>query len=175
MRYPDIGPDWAVSTIRNNVNYVNSGLGLTVATNWPTANKAYYCRVWIPYPVILKNLWFINGTASSGNVDTGIYDGKTLAKLASTGSIARTGTTVIQITAISPLYLPAGEYLFGHASDTTTNSRSAYLAIGTVNYPLTGISQETSAFPLPATATPAAISGTGVGIVAGGFTSLYGG
>jgi hypothetical protein len=151
-------------------------IAFTAGSNWPTANKAFYQHIIIKKPFLLASLWWVNGTAASGNVDTGIYDADTLKLLASTGSTARSGTNSLQVVAVGPLLLKPGDYLLGHVSDTTSNSRSLTQTINSqLNCDLMGVTQELSAFPLPSTATPTQTSTNFMAPHVGGYSTLYGG
>lgn len=174
----DLGPDGIISTMTHSSGRtVVTGATFQSATNWPTANKAYYVRIMVPFPSLITAIFWVNGSAASGNVDTGIYDSRTLTKLASTGSTARVGTSATQkVTLTNPVLLLPGEYLMAHVSDTTTNSRTAqYIRslLGDIELEA-GSGQETSAFPLPATATPVTETSTFLIPVVGLITSRCG-
>jgi hypothetical protein len=93
-----------------------------------------------------------NGATATGNFDVGIYDDQG-NRLVSLGSTAQSGTTAWQVNSIGPITLDPGNYykalVFSSASSTvltliTGNATMARMA---------GVLQQTSALPLPATAT----------------------
>ena len=131
---------------------------LTVVFNWPTANKAFFRRIFLPFDVVVSKIFWINGTAVAGNVDAGIFEDVSYIKIASTGSTAQaTANSVQSVTLTNSVKLKAGSYLLGVSTDTTTNCRIGYFS--TFNTPFSsilGCYEETTAFPLPATATPVA-------------------
>jgi hypothetical protein len=168
---------------KGNVTFLNSLCGrmsfqnaFALATNWPTANKAYYMPFYIEKPIIIKKIYWINGNAVAGNIDAGIFDFNTGTNIISTGSTAQATASVIQaVTLANPVPLKSGFYYAGLASDTTTNSRIVHFNYGSVSScDAFGVAQEASAFPLPATITPVQTSGTFIGPLIGIYTSLCG-
>jgi len=98
----------------------------------------------------VKKLWTYNGGAVSGNVDVGVLDQEG-TKLFSTGSTARSGTTLIQPFDIADTYLPVGGYYLALAHDGTSAFRRG--SIGGGDLPrCVGMAEEADAFPLPAQA-----------------------
>lgn len=99
-------------------------------------------------------LFAVNGTAVSGNVDIGIYD-ESGTRLVSSGSVAQTGTSVIQIFDITDTLLGVGLFFLAMAVDNTTAQffrRTANAAhLRTLR-----VYQTASAFVLPTTVTFAA-------------------
>jgi hypothetical protein len=166
-----------ISALVNCAGRINNLGNPIVATNWPAANKAYYVRINIYKPIVIVSLWWENGTAASGNVDTGIYDGRTLAKIVSTGSTARSGTNSFQkVTLTNPVLLKQGEYLLGHASDTSTNSRTGFMNAGNAaTCDLSVAYEQATAFALPATAVPVQQTTGFIIPIIGGFSDKYGG
>jgi hypothetical protein len=134
----------------------------TTSTLFPTANKAFYFPVRLAKPFRPALIFWGNGATASGNVDAGIYD---LAgtRLFSTGSTAQSGTTTLQSVSVSGLLLAAGRYYVALAADNTTATflRGAQSVTLQRGY---GALQQASAFPLPATATFAALASTRLGI-----------
>lgn len=123
-------------------------------------NTANFISVYVSDPIIVYGIEFVQGAGSGGNVDVGIYSSNSAnngpgLRLASSGSTANPGqsaTHTINFTAQVDL-LP-GVYWLAMAWDNTTPTVTRY---GTDSY--IGIANQTSAFPLPATA--AATLGTG--------------
>lgn len=137
----------------------------------PTANKAWYIPLVLRCPISVVQLFVANGGTAAGNFDVGIYtnDG---VRLASLGSTAMSGTTVLQAASITPLTIGPGLYYIGIASDSTTAQFLSFgPGAGAQAERVLGIYQQTSAFPLPATATFASNSVTSGIPVAGLMTS----
>jgi hypothetical protein len=172
-----VGPEGILHTITHRCAIMSSSTSYSRTQNWITANRAYYVRVILPRAANILSLFWINGSAAAGNVDIGIYDGDTLAKIVTAGSTARSGTDTLQrVTLTNPLFLKAGVYFFAHASDTTTNSRtvSALFTSAAVG-DLSDLFSQTSAFPLPDPIVPASLpSGTSLYPLIGAFTDKCG-
>jgi hypothetical protein len=172
-----LGPEGIVNTITHGCARMSSATTYSSTQNWIAANRAYYVRVILPRPVNILSLFWINGSAVAGNIDIGIYDGDTLKKIVTSGSIARSGTNALQRhTPTNPILLKAGVYFFAHSSDTTTNSRtvsSLFTSVAVAD--LVCLFAESSAFPLPDPITPASVpSGTNLYPLIGAFTDKCG-
>lgn len=132
------------------------------STAWGTASLAILVPVQITSGVTVKQMAWINGATVSGNVDIGIYD-STFNLLVSLGSTAQSGTIAMQVGDIADTALSAGTYYFALASSSAT--ATFYLAdygLGSIHAQGTkemGVVTMASAFPLPATITPAASIG----------------
>jgi len=136
------------------------GQVVAASAAWPTANLAMYLPLYIRAPIVAKQIWWVNGTAVSGNVDMGIYSETGSTKLYSTGTTVQSGTSVPQATTISNngLVLPPGRYWFGLAVDNTTATIFRWTNdadIGNLQK-FFGMQQQASAFVLPASTTFAA-------------------
>jgi hypothetical protein len=125
---------------------------VSLASNaWPTANKAFFIPFTIGATRRYRNIFWMNGTAVKGNVDTGIYDA-TGAKLVSTGSIAAAGISSIQSVSID-ITLSAGRYWLAMAEDTATST--GFISTTSILLPFAktiGMRVLTTAMPLPASA-----------------------
>lgn len=166
------GNDWMINTVRNKVGRFMQ-IGFTSTTGWPTANKAFYVHIRIEKPFLLGSLWWINGNNATGNADVGIFDGTTYKKLASSGSTARSGTSVLQKVSVGPILLPPGDYLLGHAASSTSGV-SVMMSVATqLNCDLGGVTEEAAAFPLPATATPVQTTAGFVAPMIGGYNAFF--
>lgn len=157
LRNPDLAvispaSPWSLGTAMN-------AMGLTSAASaWPTANKAYYIPVSVQYPITVAKMFVINGSTVSGNIDVGIYDAGG-AKLVTSGSTAQTSGSVIQEFDIADTLLQRGLYYWACAMDNSTGTLEIWnpnLAIGRAM----GVCEQTSAFPLPATAVFALLATT---------------
>lgn len=139
-----------------------SGLGKQASSTtspassaWPAANRAIYVPFVLPAAYQVTKLWWANGATAAGNVDCGIYSvGGT--KLASTGSTAQAGTSVVQSVSVSILLQPGSYYMALALSSISATILRNVPSSG----PLAamGVAQQATAFPLPATATFAAAS-----------------
>lgn len=142
----------------------NAIAGIDTATSgtWPVANKAVFYPFVLAEPGIVTGFFLLNGATVSGNVDMGLYlpNG---TRLVSAGSTAQSGTSVIQIFNTTDMLLGPGLYYWALALDNTTGTTVRVAAGGRGN----GIYQQTTAFPLPSSATFAVFSGTSVTPICG--------
>jgi hypothetical protein len=124
---------------------------------WPTANKAIFIPFRINELMRLQSPAVVNGGTVSGNIDGGIYteDG---VRIVSSGSLAQSGTNATQSLTIANFNLLPGSYYFAVAMDNTTGTLGRFAAGNVASLRAIGVKQQTTAFPLPATATFAAIS-----------------
>lgn len=139
-----------------------AGGGSFAGTAWPTANTAIYFPVIVTEDCTITKLFVFNGATVSGNIDVGVYDSSGTKKI-SAGSTAQAGTNVLQEFNVADTAITAGLYYVGVALDNTTGTLSKRgipnLGISaTEGGQSLGIAEQTSAFPLPATATFAALS-----------------
>lgn len=127
----------------------------TNSNTWPVANQAIYVPFFTPAPYTVVKLLTFNGAVASGNIDVGLYaaDG---TRLVSSGSTAQAGTTVIQEFDVTDTVLAPGWYYLAVAKDDTTGTLRASTAVTARQARALGCFGQTSAFPLPATATFAA-------------------
>jgi hypothetical protein len=132
-----------------------------VSLTWPVANTAFYVPVWLQWPYNVERVFWINGSSvTSANTDFGIYNSDG-TRIYSTGSTAQSGVSALQYTTPSPDFiLSPGRYYFALANSSITANRgtTGSLAGSTARLRLSGILQEASALPLPATMTPAAVA-----------------
>jgi hypothetical protein len=127
------------------------------ASTWPVANTAFYIPIHLPFPYLLKRMFWINSSGvTSANRDVGVYteDG---AALFTAGSTALVGASVAQyVTLGTPIFLTPGRYYLGMSTDVTTANRGAQGNLISTNVAhLAGVLQQDTAFPLPSTMTPA--------------------
>jgi len=128
------------------------------ALTW-VANQAVYMPVTLPWPYPVNRVWWINGsTVTSTNVDFGIYTASG-AQLYHTGSTAMAGASNVQfVTPATPFVLPAGRYFFAWVCDNTTTRAFGVTPSSAATGALSGLLTQTSALPLPTTATFATFS-----------------
>jgi len=127
-----------------------------LSQSWSTANMALYVPFYVnDIGLVVEQFSVQNGGTISGNFDIGIYDAVTLAKIISTGSTAQAGTNAVQFVNVADTPIgPPGWYLLAMACDNTT-AQFPMPSIDGINLAAAGVSIQTSAFPLPSTATPA--------------------
>lgn len=129
--------------------------GATLASaTWPSGSRAFYIPFRLPFPFVITQAFWENGAAVSGNVDIGIYDAAG-TRLRSSGSIAQVNVSVIQSVDLTDLTIDGGVFYLALAVDNTTGTM---LRSGAANMPATGMASQNAAFPLPATATFAAMA-----------------
>jgi hypothetical protein len=127
------------------------------STAWGTANLARM----VPFTLVktatlVKGFW-ANGATANGNVCVGVYN-NAAERLCTTGSVAQTGTSVLQEAALTgTLTLAPGRYYLALSSSSAT---ATFLAVAPNVQVLKalGMAQAASAFPLPASITPAALA-----------------
>lgn len=126
----------------------------TVAsTVWPTTNLALY----YPFSVavettIVKMFWINGGTVGTNSVDVGIY-GQDGNRLVSGGGVLTTGASVEQIVDITDTILVPGIYYLAMAMNGTTDNIKMLNSIGAATTSGLGVYEQTTAYPLPSTAT----------------------
>lgn len=140
-------------------------LGLCTSSAWPTNNKAYYYPFSISDWGTAYQLLFWVGATSSGNIDVGIYDAQKHL-IVSAGSTAMSATVnTVQELDIANTVLPPGNYLLAASCSTTVGT--CFRGTGhadEIRIPAVPVYEETSALPLPATATPVAMTAATLGV-----------
>lgn len=132
-------------------------LATPAAITW-VANLAIYVPVTFPVPYPVRRMFWCNGTTADANVDVGVYTtGGT--RLYSSGSTAQSGTSSLQYVSLSSELVLHGRCYLAFACSSASASRTVGLSGGgTSLLRLAGVLQESSAFPLPSSWTPEAIS-----------------
>lgn len=130
------------------------------STAWPSANLAIFCPIHVGSPVLVKQLFVLNGATASGNIDVGLYasDG---TRITSAGSTAQAGTSAIQAFNITDIQIGSGLYYIAVALDNNTGTVEGHtfaITAGANALKTMGLAQQASAFALPATATLATIT-----------------
>lgn len=123
------------------------------------ANLALYVPIAIPFQFLLSRFWWVNGSSVAANVDVGVYT-PSGARLASTGSTAQSGASVLQYAAPSggAILLSPGQYYLAWAGSGTTNAVFGTTAETAIALRIAGCLQQATALPLPASMTAAAVS-----------------
>lgn len=154
---PDVSPSLPVLGIGQIADMVNPGI--PASANWAAANQAAYFPIRLRTPYLLASMYVLFGSiTSTKNWDIGFYD-KYGTRLWNNGSFAGTSDTFITKTLGTPILLSPGTYFMALASSSATSNgvvRRAPARSGMLN--LTAIYQQGTAFPLPATATFAAVT-----------------
>lgn len=134
-----------------------SGAPTNVGRAWQTENTATFVPLYLPETTTAVKLFWLNGDAVSGNVDIGIYteDG---ALLTSAGTTAQAGISVIQEVDIPDIELTGPRrYYFAFVMSVAAPSTSSKVSTARLGDPIAarmfGMAEQTSALPLPATAT----------------------
>lgn len=130
---------------------------------FPANNDAILVPLCLPYPALVKRLYIGNGNAAGQNVDVGIYTAD-FTLITSIGSTAQTGNSVPQFFDIADKWLSPAQYYVAVASNSTSSSwRRVNVTIA--HLPFFGMAKMATAFPLPATITPASITAAFVPLV----------
>lgn len=156
---PEVLPFRISSLGRFSGQHMIQAFDTTVASStavWPSANRAFYMPVYLPSPFTVARFWVQNGSNATGNCDVGLYS-EAGDKLVSTGSTARAGATQAQYIGVTDARFGPGTYYLALALDTTAGSVGRLA--GTIpTMRLGGIFQQDTAFALPSSMTPAALS-----------------
>lgn len=119
---------------------------------FPTAKKVLYVPIRIPMPLLVTQLFTLNGATASGNIDVGLYtlDG---TKLVSSGSTAQAGTTQKQLFNVTDFVLGRGTYYMAVSLDNTTGTITRVSIVNVFAIQAAGcLTETTGSFGLPATA-----------------------
>lgn len=150
-----------MTTFEGGDNFAAGSLAAIARTTltsavWPVADLAIYMGFQIHSIRTIYQLSWFNGSVASGNVDIGVYD-VNLHLLTSAGGVAQSGTGVIQIADVTNVTIAPGNYFLAMSMDNITGTieRSAPTAITMESC---GCAQQSSAYPLPSTATFATIA-----------------
>jgi len=127
----------------------------TIGGSNATANRAYLIPFHLAEPILVTKLGLANGAVPAGNIDLGIYDSN-FTRIVSSGSTAQAGVSVAQWIDITDTIIGPGDFYLALACSTISPFVSITLATPTANR--SGMLQMASAFPLPATITPATIA-----------------
>lgn len=141
-------------------------VGITgqASASWPVANTAYFVPFVLSRAITIAQMFCLNGTAVSGNVDVGIYsaDG---ARLVSSGSTAQSGTSTIQLFDIADTTIGPGQFYLAMVMDNTTGTHGRFAPAASAVGRALGVLEMASAFPLSATVTFAALSSASIPMV----------
>lgn len=138
------------------VRAVAGGSSGVVSTAWGTANLAIYTPIYIPFRYPVRNLFVFNFATVNGNVDVRIYNKDYVAVTPSVNT-AQAGATALQFFAVD-VVLDPGQYYLGISSSSTTATVGTHGSVTATRARYLGLTQQATANPLPATATPAAMA-----------------
>lgn len=121
--------------------------GSPASAGWPAANRAILVPIEIDGPVIVKQVWWLNGATVTGAVDVGLLDitGQTL--LGHIGSTGQSGSSALQVADITDLPLAPGVYYMAMSMDSTSTITRCSTP-STQWMTVCGVQQAGSAFPL---------------------------
>lgn len=145
---------------------ITTGGSSAGSAQWPLANLAIYVPFVIPEAITVVKMWCQNSAAVAGNLDLGIYasDASFLpgTRLVSKGSTAMSGTSLVQEFDVTDTVLQAGLYFMAMASDTAGATQTLnLLTAGTAAlWRTAGVYEQSTAFALPASATPVVFART---------------
>lgn len=142
-----------ITTIsRQSLGVSIAAIGSTPANiSWWGANFAIYVPLVVEETITVTKLFSVNGSSVSGNIDIGLYDESGTKKI-STGSVAQSGPNQAQVIDVADTQLTPGRYYFGLAASGAANFLG-YSLSGAQPYAVGGQYLQSSAFPLPNTAT----------------------
>lgn len=133
-----------------------AGTGQFTSLAWGTANLAVHVPFYLPFRYPVRNLFVFNFATANGNTDIGIYN-KDLVLIASSGATAQSGTSTMQFFA-KDIILEPGQYYMALSSSSTTATFACMQSGTATRHRYLGITQQGTAHPLPASATPASIA-----------------
>lgn len=136
---------------------------VAASATWISANRAVYIAFRLYVPAVVTKIVCINGATASGNMDVGIYtiDG---TRIVSKGSTAQSGTNALQTLDITDTQLFPGSYLMAMVMDNATGTVFRK-GTNSILMKTMGCYQQATAFPLPATATFATLTGSFIPIL----------
>jgi hypothetical protein len=119
-----------------------------------TANKAFYFPFELERQSRFTTAWIYNANTIAGNWDIGIYDEEGNRRWSSGSTAMAAGTNAPQTFTISGgITLARGGWLLGVAHSTGTGAPWVFNGGNAIDHAAAGSFSQTSAFPLPATAT----------------------
>ena len=143
--------------------YSLGGLGLATAYGvagatslaWPAANRALFIPLHVDITFTIDKFIWDNRNSGTANADIGLYS-DTGTRLLSTGSVALHGATGPQRTNVADYIVNPGRYYLAMAYAATSSMLMA--AFSVTRLAEMGVYEQSSALPLPATATFVAIT-----------------
>lgn len=137
---------------------------------FPASNDALMVPFYLNNAVTIKRLWTANGGTASGNIDVGIYS-RDSERIVSSGSTAQSGTNGLQFFDVTDFVLGPGKYYMAVAMDNTTGTLFRTNTV-VVRLLMLGMAKQASAFPLPASITPAPLTAAYLPLIGAEVSSL---
>lgn len=141
----------------SNLGFATASVGGSGIANtaWPANNRAIYSPISLPSRFTVARFMIANGNAT-GNIDIGLYNANG-SLLISTGTQARSGSSVVQYYDVTDQAFPAGDYYLALVASTTSatvSSNNGGLG-GPVLQGCGLLQEDLGSTVLPATMTPA--------------------
>lgn len=147
-----ITPWSLLESIGSKIAGMNVSMTGAASAVWPSANLAVYVPFVLRRQITVTQLFWYNGATASGNVDVGIYtaDG---ARIVSSGSTAQGTINVLQAVDITDTPIGPGLYRMALAVNNGTATMFAAASGLIALFSSAGVTQQATAFALPATST----------------------
>lgn len=129
---------------------LNIGSAYTGTGTWGAANRAYYIPVQVLTTItVYKMVWLNGATVGTNSIDVGIYTAAG-TRLVSGGGVLTSGVSVPQVVDITDTVLTPDTYFLGMSMNGITDTvlRNASNAL---QHRASGVQQQSTAYPLPAT------------------------
>lgn len=153
-----------ISTVSAHNSVGDHAIGLDASAftsaSYPAANRAIAVPLVLAHPFLVQKVFWVNGTtATTDSADVGVYT-EAGGLLVSGGGTAISGASSMQEADVTDTLLRPGRYWIAYAQNGTTATPFAqsYTAAGVLR--CTGAAQMDTAYVLPSTFTPAAVTGT---------------
>ena len=148
-----------IGTWSYNSNYLWMAFHVSaalVSAAWPSNNRALYVPIYVPTRFTVARFLVLNGSNATGNVDVGLYS-NTGSKLMSTGSTARSGTSVAQYIGVTDQSFSPGAYYLALVGSSTTGQYMRTVSTSVYDTQVAGyLFEDLGATTLPSSMTPSA-------------------
>jgi len=159
---PTIHP-WSLESI-GSIESGGPRLTETASAVYPAANLALFIPFSLTKSVTVTKLFCLNGAVVNGNIDLGIYDVYGV-RLISSGSVAQAGVNVIQSFDIADTRMGSGNFYFAVAMNNIVGTLFSAAMFAAIAPAITGMAEMAAAFPLPAVAVFAQITGNYIPVI----------
>jgi hypothetical protein len=132
--------------------------GSTVATGWQVANTGIIIPFVLNTPFMVRQVMTENGATIGASYDVTWWDRTLTTKLFTTGSVAQSGTSALQIVDVTDTLIPAGETFVTFNVNNTTGLHRLSIGGSATAFHLAGIRQFAGAVPVASSITPAQAS-----------------
>lgn len=131
--------------------------GVYGSNTYPAANRALAVPFSIAHPFLVRKVWWFNGTtATTDSADVGVYT-EAGARIVSGGGTAIATASALQEVDVTDTLLQPGRYWLAYSQNGTT-ATPYQSTVSAVLARVLGAAQMDSAYVLPSTFTPAAVS-----------------